>query len=145
LAASWLRVLSCQQIITQMKASLDFLTTPLRNMPERHRSMKAVFDQSWKLLSGEEKQVLMRLSVFRGGFDWEAAEQVTGASLPLLAGLVDKSLIRMKAAERYDLHELMRQYAADKLAEAGEADFAVQRHLDYYLKLAEQAEAHVAG
>ena len=96
-AASWLRAMTCRQIAAQMVDIPDFLTTPIRNVPERHRSLHAVFEQSWKLLSAHEQEVLMKLSVFRGGFDLEAAEPIAGASLSLLAGLVDKSLIRLTA------------------------------------------------
>ncbi len=145
LAASWLRVMSCQQIAVQMTGSFDFLTTPLRNVPERHRSLRAVFEHSWILLSAAEKDVLMRLSIFRGGFDLEAAEQVAGASLSLLAGLADKSLIRLNANERYDLHELLRQYAAEKLIEAGAADTTAQHHSNYFFRLAKEVEAHNFG
>src|SRR5207247_2625355 len=109
LAATWLRVMTCEQIAAQMESGLDFLTTPLRNIPERHRSLRVVFEQSWALLSGDEQAVLMKLSIFRGGFDREAAEQVAGASLSLLASLVDKSLLRLNSSGRYDLHELVRQ------------------------------------
>ena len=145
LAASWLRVMSCEQIAAQMTNSIDFLTTPLRNVPERHRSLRAVFEQSWNLLSEREKAVLMRLSVFRGGFDLEAAEQIAGTSLPLLAGLADKSLIRLHSNGRYDLHELLRQYASEKLEEAGTTNATADQHLCYFLNLAETAEAHVWG
>ncbi len=145
LAATWLRAMTCQQIASHVKNSLDFLTTPLRNVPERHRSLRAVFDQSWNLLSSVEKDVLMRLSVFRGGFDLEAAEQVAGTSLSLLAVLTDKSLIRLNISGRYDLHELLRQYASDKLVEAGETDSTARRHLDYFMNLADQAESHLFG
>ncbi len=143
LAASWLRAMSCQQIVALMASSLDFLTTPLRNIPERHRSLRAVFTQSWNLLSSDEQAILMKLSVFRGGFDLEAAGQVAGASLPLLASLVDKSLIRIDASGRYDIHELLRQYAAEKLIQAGEVDAVVKCHLNYFLQLAEEAESHL--
>ena len=142
LAASWLRAMSCHQIAAHMEQSYDFLTTPLRNVPERHRSLRAVFEQSWKLLSAGEQQVLTRLSVFRGGFDLQAAEQIAGASLPMLAGLADKSLIQMKGDGRYDLHELLRQYAAEKLSASATVD-AANRHLDYYLKLADMAEPYL--
>ena len=141
LAATWLRAMSCQQIAVQLQRSLDFLTTPLRNVSERHRSMRAVFDQSWQLLSDAERQVLARLSVFRGGFSLEAAEQVAEASLSNVAGLADKSLIQMTRDDRYNLHELLRQYAADKLTEAGETALIAHAHLTYFLGLAEQAEA----
>jgi len=145
LAASWLRVMTCRQIAAQMAGRFDFLSTPLRNVPERHRSLRNVFEQSWNLLSDAERDVLMRISVFRGGFDLEAAESVADASLPLAAGLVDKSVIRLNADGRYDLHELLRQYAADKLAETGATSSAAQRHLAYFLKLAEQGEKYVFG
>ena len=145
LAASWLRAMTCEQIAARMGESVNFLTTPLRNIPERHRSLRTVFEQSWKLLSADEQAALMRLSVFRGGFDAESAEQVAEATLLLLASLTDKSLIRLNAAGRYDLHELLRQYAAEKLEEAGEALATANRHLDYFLKLAKQAETHQYG
>jgi predicted ATPase/DNA-binding CsgD family transcriptional regulator len=145
LAASWLHVMSCEQVAARMASNLDFLTTTLRNVPERHRSLRVVFQQSWSLLSPDEQAVLMRLSVFHGGFDLAAAEEVAEATLPILAGLVDKSLLRVNAMGRYDLHELMRQYAGEKLAEAGEISTATHRHLAYFVKLAEMGETHVYG
>lgn len=145
LAASWLRVMPVEQIVTQMANNLDFLTSPLRNVPERHRSLRNVFEHSWRMLSTDEQLVLMRLSVFRGGFDLEAAAQVAGASLLLLAALINKSLVRVNTNGRYDLHERLRQYAGDKLAQAGEADPTAQRHVNYFINLADQAEAHLFG
>jgi predicted ATPase/DNA-binding CsgD family transcriptional regulator len=145
LAASWLRIMSCQQIADQIASNLNRLTTPLRNIPERHRSLRAVFTQSWNLLSKNEQSILMKLSVFRGGFDLEATEQIASASLSDLAALADKSLIRLNAAGRYDLHELLRQFAADQLLDAGLADATIQQHIAYFLNFAEQAEAHEFG
>jgi len=111
----------------------------LRDLPERHRSMRAVFDHSWQMLSIEEQQVLGRLSVFRGGFGRQAAEQVAVASLPVLSSLVVRSLLRRAATGRYDLHELIRQYAASKLGEDPDELHTVQeRHNHYYLGLLEQ-------
>ncbi len=141
LAVSGLRVMTCPQIAEQMAQSMNFLATPLRNVPERHRSIRAAFEQSWKLLSEDEQKVLMRLSVFRGGFDLEAAGEVADATLPTLASLADKSLIRVQPSGRYDLHELLRQFATDKLMEAGESEAAARKHLDYFMKLAEEMEA----
>ncbi|MEO8391952.1 MAG: LuxR C-terminal-related transcriptional regulator [Chloroflexota bacterium] len=145
LAAGWLRVMSCQQVAARMASNLDFLTTPLRNIPERHRSLHVVFQHSWSLLSADEQAVLMRLSVFHGGFDLEAAAEVAGASLTVLAALADKSLLRIDAEGRYDLHELLRQYAQEKLVAAGEISAASQRHLTHFMKLAEAGEAHAYG
>ncbi len=148
LAASWLHVMSCQQIAARMASNLDFLTTPLRNIPVRHRSLRVLFQQSWSLLSADEQAVLMRLSVFHGGFDLEAAAEVADATLNILAGLADKSLLRMDvtgSTGRYDLHELLRQYAKEKLVEAGEINSTTQQHLTYFMKLAEAGEAHAYG
>jgi predicted ATPase/DNA-binding CsgD family transcriptional regulator len=145
LAASWLHAMSCSQVAARMASSLDFLVTPLRNMPERHRSLRTLFERSWSLLAAGEQAVFMRLALFHGGFDLDAAAAITGAALPVLAGLVDKSLVRIDAAGRYDLHVLLRQYAQDKLANAGEYASTMQRFLGYYVQLAEAGEAHVYG
>jgi len=143
LAATWLRVMSCQQIAAQIERGFDFLISPLRNIPERHRSLRAVFEQSWQWLSEVECRVLARLSIFRGGFDLTAAEGVADASLSLLAGLADKSLIRLNSAGRYDMHEMLRQFAADKLAQWGETAAVTQRHLEFFSSLADEAAAHL--
>lgn len=115
LAASWLRVLSCAEIVNEIDRSLDFLSTSHRNIPERHRSLRAVFEQSWQMLSDQEKAVFCKLSIFRGGFQRDAARQVARASLSTLAGFVDKSLLHHTATGRYEFHELLRQYAVEKL------------------------------
>ena len=101
--------------------------------------MRAVFDHSWQRLPTDEGQVLARMSVFRGGFDRQAAEHVARASLPILSSLVIRSLLRRTGAGRYDLHELIRQYAASKLADDPEEMHAAQeRHSLYYLGLLEE-------
>jgi predicted ATPase/DNA-binding XRE family transcriptional regulator len=145
LATGWLRAMPCEQIAEQIERDLDFLTTSVRNVPERHRSLRAVFDRSWRLLSEAEQQALMSLSVFRGGFEAEAAKDVAGASLPLLAGLIDKSLVRRTAPVRYDVHELLRQYLSEKLIDMGAASAISRRHFDHYSRLAHQAEAQLYG
>lgn len=139
LAATWVRLLSPAEIATEIENSLDFLNAQMRDLSERHRSMRAVFDHSWQMLSTEEKRVLGSLSVFRGGFQRQAAEHVAGASLPVLSSLVIRSLLRRTATGRYDLHELIRQYTASKLAEDPRELHAVQeRHSIYYLGLLEE-------
>ncbi len=131
LAASWARTLPCNEIADEIECNLDFLATPLRDVPERHRSMQAVFDQSWALLSEEERTVFKRLSVFRGGFQRAAAEAVAGATLPILSTLVDKSMVRRE--DRYYVHELLRQFGEEKLqASPDEAEAVRQRHVEYY-------------
>lgn len=141
LAAAWVRVLSCQEILAEIERSFDFLTATAWDMPARHRSLRAAFDHSWRLLSPEEQRTLKQLSVLRGGFHREAAEQVAGATLPLLSALVDKSLLRRTSLGRYDLHELIRQYAATCLADHPAEQAAGQdRHSDFYLKRVQDRE-----
>ncbi|MCC7450862.1 MAG: tetratricopeptide repeat protein [Anaerolineae bacterium] len=145
LAAGWLRLMSCQQIATQFQRHLDSGAVVLRDVPQRHRSLRIVFEHSWSLLSPDEQAVLAKLSVFRGGFTLEPAEQVAQASLVLLTGLIDKSLVRLSASGRYDMHELLRQYAAQKLAELDEAEVTAERHLAFFLELAQRAEPMLYG
>jgi tetratricopeptide (TPR) repeat protein len=100
-----------------------------------------VFAHSWSLLSAEERDVFRRLSVFQGGFRREAAERVAGASLPLLLALVDKSLLDWRPEGRYEMHELLKQYAAEKLEEIpAEREIAQDRHASYYMEFLHQQE-----
>ena len=114
-------------------------------MPERHRSLRSLFDQSWRLLSPLEQGVLRRVSVFRGGWTLDEAVQVAGATLPILVGLVDKSLVRTNGQGRFDLHELVRQYAAEQLGASGEVDLIRQRHHAAYLQLFRTGDSHLRG
>lgn len=134
LAASWVVMLSCEEIAHEIEANLDFLSTSLRDVPERHRSIRAAIDHSWKLLPDEERRILQRLSVFHGGFSRHAAERIAGASLSSLASLQAKSFVHRTEGERYDLHDLVRKYALMKFEEsAEELDRTKDSHCDYYL------------
>lgn len=133
LAAAWVRALSPQQIAREIETNLDFLKTSARDLPERHRSLRAALDHSWNLLSAEEQKVFQRLSLFRGGFRREAAQAVAGASLAEITSLLDKSLLKRVGEERYDLHELVRQYAESHLQSAPQEDFQThERYSNYY-------------
>jgi predicted ATPase/transcriptional regulator with XRE-family HTH domain len=145
LAAAWVRVLSCAEIAGEIERGLNILSTSARDVPERHHSMEAVFDHSWELLSSDEQNVFMKLSIFRGGFTREAAERVAGASLLLLSALVDKSLLYRAGAERFDLHELLRQFAYGRLLEAGTFDDTRDQHLEYFLAYVGEAESKLRG
>ena len=143
LAASWVRVLSCAEIAQEIERSSGFLTTTLRDIPARHRSLFAVFESAWRFLTDTEQSVLRRLALFRGGFRRAAAEQVAGATLPILMTLVDKSFLQRDPMGRYALHELVRQFAVEKLADAGETTLVQDQHGAFYLTLAETAEPHL--
>jgi predicted ATPase len=140
LAASWIKVMSCQEIAEHLE-EVDFLSTPLSNVPERHQSLRHVFEGSWQLLSQEEQTVLSKLSVFRGGFTREAARNVAGATLIMLARLVDKSLLRV-SNHRYEQHPLLRSFAQEKVQDTQETQ---THHAMFFLTLAEAAEPHLRG
>ncbi len=134
LAASWLRLLSCDEIAQEIEKSLDFLTVTLRQLPPRHRSLRAVFDYSWNLLTPDEQEILLRLSIFQGGFTREAAAQVACADLPPLSALVNRSLVQRTAVGRYNLHNIIRQYAAEQQKSDPAADRQMaQQYSRYYL------------
>jgi predicted ATPase/transcriptional regulator with XRE-family HTH domain len=145
LAAAWTPLLSCAQIADHIRHDIDFLATHVRNVPERHRSLRAVFDYSWARLSAAEQSALMRLSVFRGDWTVEEAEPVAGAALPVLRTLVEKSLVRATGNGRYDLHELTRQYAVDQLQVVGHETTVQRRHCEVYVALAERLEPQLHG
>jgi predicted ATPase/predicted amidohydrolase len=146
LAASWLRVLPLGEIEEEIRQSMDFLTASFRDIPERHRSLRAVFDHSWRLLSEEEKGAFRRLSVFRGGFGRKAAAEVAGVSLPVLSSLVDKSLLTRGQGGRYGLHELLRGYGREKLREDAKEEHEVrQRHCFYYAAFAKHHAERLVG
>jgi len=108
LAAAWLEVLSLAKIAAEIERTYEFLEIDLQDMPTRHRSMRAVFEQSWNLLGASERQVFAALSVFRGGFTEEAALQVADAALKDIFSLLRKSLLRRVRGERFTIHELLR-------------------------------------
>jgi predicted ATPase/DNA-binding SARP family transcriptional activator len=141
LAATWVSIMPCAEIVRELLRGLDLLSTDMHDLPARHRSLEAVFDHSWQLLSETERAVFKRLSVFRGGFDRQAAGQVAGASLSTLAALVGKSLLRVVSPGRYDMLEPLKQYAAGKLAETpAEEEQGHSRHCDYYVSFLGQWE-----
>lgn len=133
LAAAWMRTLSVEEIDAEIARSADFLSTSMVNVPERQRSVRAVFDAAWARLDDDARRAFRRMSVFRGGCTREAAQAVTGASLQTLAALVDKALLwRNPHTSRYDIHELLRQYAEAELECSDEADAIRQAHQEYY-------------
>lgn len=138
LAATWTRTLSCAEIAEQIQDNLDFLATPARTFPERHRSMRAVFEHSWRLLTEREQSVLRKLAVFAGSFTRAAAEHVAMADLATLSVLVNKSLLRHTPDGRYEMHELIRQFAGEQLQKDATEEQALRnRHAEWCLHLAE--------
>jgi non-specific serine/threonine protein kinase len=145
LAAGWIRVLSAQDILRQVEQSLDFLASSEPSLAPRHRSMRAVLDYSWRRLTEEQQRVFAALAVFHSSFSREAAEAVAAASLSSLAALTENSLIQRlpggEGSTRYQLHEVVREYAQDRLEAYGDGSSrrARQQHLGFFLALAEEA------
>ncbi|MCB0196859.1 MAG: tetratricopeptide repeat protein [Anaerolineae bacterium] len=141
LAAAWVTVLSSAEIAEEIQRGLDILEAEGSELPERMRSIRAVFDHAWSLMTEAEQQVFMKLAVFRGGFTREAGDKVAHAGLRQLQSLVTKALITRDADQsRYHIHELLRQYAAEKLRDSGQIHATRQAHTHYYLTfLADQA------
>lgn len=129
LAASLVRRYSSAEIDAGIRRSYRFLDTRLAGLPDRHRSIAALFDHTWRLLAPEEQQALARLAVFTGGWDDAAAPAVTAPAQPLLDALADHLLIRSVDQDRYQMHELLRQFAGERLAE--DADAAHNAHAQH--------------
>jgi serine/threonine protein kinase/tetratricopeptide (TPR) repeat protein len=147
LAASWVGMLSLKEIADEIAEDADFLSTDMGDVVERHRSMRAVFDYSWWLLDSEEQAIFMKLAVFRGGFTREAATEVVGANLRMMMALMNKSLLRRNPDDaRYSIHDLLRQYAKEKLESSHYQDEIRLAHMKYYSQLGyEQGQEFYGG
>lgn len=146
LAAGWLGLLQPEEILAEIQRSLDFLESDLTDLPERQASIRAVFDSSWRILSPSEREALARMTIFRGGFTREAAEQVTGASLRTLLALTHKSWLQHADNNRYQIHELLRQYAYQELSSSADwSEGLSERHARYYAGMMKSLEPAVKG
>ena len=139
LAATWVRALTPAELAADVDRALELLTLTTRDMPARHQSMRAALDHSWQLLDDNERCTLARLSVFRGGCEREAVQSITGATLLTIMALIDKSLLHAETVDgtmRYRLHELVRQYATERLLDDPADHHATEaRHTQYYAAL----------
>lgn len=148
MAAAWMRAYTCEEVVARIAQSLDFLTNPARDAPARQRSIRAVFSSTWEQLAPEQRQALAAMSVFRGGFTVQAALEVAHTTVLDLAILVEKAFIRrvseVSSNGRYEMHELVRQFAAEKFAELGE-EAVRARHADFYLMWLEEQGAGLLG
>jgi predicted ATPase/DNA-binding CsgD family transcriptional regulator len=145
LAAAWLEVISLSEIADEINRSFDFLTTEMRDVPERQRSIRAVFLHSWGMLKETERAVFARLSIFRSGFTRSAAQAVANASLRDLTGLANKSLLSRTPEGRYEIHDLLRQYAREQLELLGESQAVRQAHSHYFANFLHEREADLKG
>ncbi len=146
LAAAWMAMLSPVEIAEEIGRNLEFLATDAKDLPNRHRSMRAVFESTWHRLSDNERSAFQRLSIFRGGFTREAAQNVTDVSLSVLMALVNKSIIRPNFKGRYQMHELLRQFGAERLALQPRLEEELRnQHCSFFAAFLRQKEPYLSG
>lgn len=146
LAASWLEVLSPQEIYNELTRSLDFLASNWRDLPDRQRSLRAVFDSSWQMLDRKARTIVKALSVFRSSFIREAAQAVAGASAKALLELTNKSWVHRLPDGRYQIHELLRQFAFEKLeSETATSGLVMEQYSSYYAAYAARLWEEMKG
>jgi predicted ATPase/DNA-binding SARP family transcriptional activator len=139
LAAAWVRLMPTSEIASEIGQNLDFLEAANTDIPAKHQSLRAVFEQTWTRLSSTEQRILARLTVFRGGFTREAVNEVSGANLSVLSSLLDKSLIRVSDKGRYDIHVLLHQFALEMLSKnLGDFEQTRVAHGEFFLEFCQR-------
>jgi len=150
LAAAQVDLFKVEEILEQLNRSFDLLVSPQRAIAQRHQTLRASIEWGWNLLTDSEQIFMSRLAVFAGGWTLPAAQAVCeDKSLEPISALVRKSLVVVHqdtAREtRYDFHEMIRNYALEKLVQAGEEELVRDRHLEYFLELSRQFEPALHG
>lgn len=146
LAAAWVRTLSFREILSEIRKNLELLSSETRDMPGRHRSIRTVFEYSWNILDETDKSTFRDISVFRGGFTRSAVSEITGVSAFHLRSLMDKSLLQKAPDGRFEIHELLREYAREKAGENPErAEDMVNSHSEYYCGLLARNRRRIKG
>jgi len=136
LAVGWIRLMTCAQMARALTQNIDLLTMNWSDLPARHRSMRAVFEQSWQQLSAKERDTMERMGVFHGPFTLDAAQSIIGTTPSTLLDLVDKSMVQSDGQGRYSVHELWSQYTQEKLSEDESNETATKKlHATYYANI----------
>ncbi|WP_420627884.1 AfsR/SARP family transcriptional regulator [Candidatus Leptofilum sp.] len=147
LAAAWVNIILPQTIALELSNSGKILASEQIDLPAKHRNMFAVFEWSWQQLSEEEKKLLKRLTIFHGGFNFEAAKEVAGASLPMLSRLSNKSWLQKKQtpiSARYRLHTLIHQYLVETKVSQEQLGLG-KRHSAYFANYLATIEPYGTG
>ena len=134
LAAAWTAVLSCAEIADELEKGYDFLESPILDISDRHRSLRATFNYSWQMLNKDQQEMLAALSVFRGGFSRQAARMIAGANLTDLSSLLDKSLLQRQVDGRINMHRMIQHFAEENLKELPAIwDEVHEKHSKYFI------------
>jgi predicted ATPase/class 3 adenylate cyclase len=146
LSAAWVSVLSCNEIVAELQANMDFLTSSMRGISDKHRSLRAIFNQTWNRLTDAQQEGFRKLAVFQGGFQRDAANSIAGITLPLLLEFTQKSLLRRNDQGRFEMHPLLKVFAEEKLNEVPEERDAVrQNHQRYYVQFLSDRQNRIQG
>jgi predicted ATPase len=146
LAASWTALLSSAEIADEISRSFSFLTSQTVDVPDKQRSLQAVFNYSWQMLEEEQREVLVRLSAFHGGFTRQAAQEVANATWMSIVDLANKSLVRRSSDGRFDLHRMIRHFTKRKMKEYPDISKDIDdRHSRYYLGSLRNREADLTN
>jgi len=146
LAAAWTKTLSCAEIAEAVQRDIDILTGTARNLPERHRSMRAVLEASWRRLSADESAVFAALAIFESGFRAAAAATVAGATNEHLAAFVDKAMLQRSPDGRFQMHTMLRAYALEQLARSSAQRAASESaHARYFVDFLRKQQPAIKG
>ncbi len=141
LAAARTKLLTPETLLERLDLALPLLTGGARDAPERQRTLRGTISWSYDLLDEPSRRLFARLSVFAGGFQLAAAEEICDANLETLTALVDASLLKAVGDDRFLLLDTIREFAAERLGEAGEATGLRRRHADFFGGIAQEAYA----
>jgi predicted ATPase/DNA-binding SARP family transcriptional activator len=144
IAATWTRSIGVLELVNTLRPGFD-LSGSLESVPQRQRNLQVILDFTWRLLSDQEQAILCKLSVFRGGFNLEAAQAIAGAHLGFLLRFINHALLRRSQAGRFDMHELVRQFTAEKRHRHGDDENNFRIYLHYYQTVAQEAEGKLNG
>ena len=145
LAAAWVDVISLADIVDEVQNTIDFLSVEIRDLPRRQRSIRAVFDSTWNRLSDDEKIVLMKFAVFRGGCNRKAAQKVTKATVQHLQVFINRALLSRQPNGRYKVHELLSQYIADHLISSPQSLTIYDTYMNYFADFLQSRDTALKG
>jgi DNA-binding SARP family transcriptional activator/predicted ATPase len=147
LAAVWCELLSVEDLLSEIHQNVNMLQSQLVDIPEKHRSMRALFDSIWGQLNAQEQQAFTRLVIFRGGFTRQAAQQVADITPLLLKSLLDKSLLAVDSdlGRRYRIHAILRLFAEEEESQLSDRQALDVRYVDYYARFVSVRESDLTG
>ncbi len=145
LIASLTRAKSCDVLVQELERDRTALASDLRDVPDRQRTLRAVFDQSWRILTSDEQTVLRQLVVFQDGFTAEAVHAIASADVEVLNRLCDHAIIYRVSDVRYAMHEVVHDFAREALIASGDAAGTCQRHAEFFTQFTERCGAQLLG